>query len=141
MRMPAAVATCFHHRSISRLDWRWLRVYSGHNAKVMKIAVGEAEDLPPNTGKNKAAQELGKNGYQHQHRRKEVREPCAHGRYLDGLVQLGSHSQKPSVTPAKAAGQTDRLWTWDEIIDGMDAISPKPGRPKTYQKRGEENSN
>jgi hypothetical protein len=40
-----------------------------------------------------------------------------------------------------AAGLTDRLWTWEEIIEGMDAVAPKPGRPKTYKKREAENSN
>lgn len=45
------------------------------------------------------------------------------------------------VAPAMAAGLTDRLWTWDEIIAAMDEIAPKPGRPKTYKKREAENSN
>ena len=39
------------------------------------------------------------------------------------------------------AGLTDKLWTWEEIVGMMDAVAPKPGRPKTYKKRGEENSN
>ena len=34
-----------------------------------------------------------------------------------------------------AAGLTDRLWSWEEIIAMMDVEAPKPGRPKTYQKR------
>ena len=42
------------------------------------------------------------------------------------------------VTPAMEAGLTDRLWTWDEVIAMMDEIAPKPGRPKSYKKRGEE---
>ena len=42
------------------------------------------------------------------------------------------------VTPAMEAGLTDRLWTWDEIIAMMDAVAPKPGRPKTYKKRDAE---
>lgn len=45
------------------------------------------------------------------------------------------------VTPAMAAGLTDRLWTWEEVIEGMDAVAPRAGRPKTYKKRGEEISN
>lgn len=44
------------------------------------------------------------------------------------------------VTPAMAAGLTDRLWSWDEIVAAMDEIAPKPGRPATYKKRAE-NSN
>jgi hypothetical protein len=39
------------------------------------------------------------------------------------------------VTPAMAAGLTDRLWSWDEIMAAMDEIAPKPGRPKTYKKQ------
>lgn len=38
------------------------------------------------------------------------------------------------LTPAMAAGLTDRLWTWEEIIAAMDEIAPKPGRPKAYKK-------
>lgn len=45
------------------------------------------------------------------------------------------------VTPAMAAGLTDRLWGWEEIVGMMDAVAPKPGRPKTYKRRGEEISN
>lgn len=45
------------------------------------------------------------------------------------------------VTPAMAAGLTDKLVSWEQIIEAMDAIAPKPGRPKTYKKRGEEISN
>jgi hypothetical protein len=37
------------------------------------------------------------------------------------------------VTPAMAAGLTDRLWTMEEIIGLMDEVAPKPGRPKTYK--------
>jgi hypothetical protein len=39
------------------------------------------------------------------------------------------------VTPAMAAGLTDHLWTMEEIIGLMDEAAPKPGRPKTYNKR------
>ena len=45
------------------------------------------------------------------------------------------------VTPAMAAGLTDRLWSWVEIIEAMDAIAPKAGRPKTYKKSAEGISN
>jgi hypothetical protein len=34
------------------------------------------------------------------------------------------------VTPAMQAGLTDRLWSFEEIVAGMDAIAPKAGRPK-----------
>jgi hypothetical protein len=39
------------------------------------------------------------------------------------------------VTPAMAAGITDRVWSVEEIVGLMDAEAPKPGRPKTYKKR------
>lgn len=39
------------------------------------------------------------------------------------------------LTPAMAAGLTDRLWTWEEIVGRMDAMAPRPSRPKIYKKR------
>jgi IS1 family transposase len=39
------------------------------------------------------------------------------------------------VTPAMAAGLTDRLWDFEEIVAAMDLVAPKAGRPKTYKKR------
>jgi len=39
------------------------------------------------------------------------------------------------VTPAMAAGVTDRLWSIEDIAAIVDAAAPKPGRPKTYKKR------
>ncbi len=39
------------------------------------------------------------------------------------------------VTPAMAAGLTDKLLSFDDLIAQMDATAPKPGRPKTYKKR------
>ncbi len=45
------------------------------------------------------------------------------------------------VTPAMAAGLTTKLMTMEDLCDLMDAAAPKPGRPKTYKKRGEEISN
>jgi hypothetical protein len=39
------------------------------------------------------------------------------------------------VTPAMAVGLTDHLWTMEEIIEMMDTVAPKPGRPKTYKKQ------
>lgn len=39
------------------------------------------------------------------------------------------------ITPAMAAGLTDRVWSMEEIVAMMDEEAPKPGRPKTYKKR------
>lgn len=39
------------------------------------------------------------------------------------------------VTPAMAAGLTDRMWSMEDVVALMDAVAPKAGRPKTYQKR------
>lgn len=39
------------------------------------------------------------------------------------------------VTPAMAAGLTDRLLSFEDLIAMMDAAAPKPGRPASYKKR------
>jgi hypothetical protein len=39
------------------------------------------------------------------------------------------------VTPAMAAGITDKLWTLEDIVALMDARAPKPGPRKPYNKR------
>lgn len=39
------------------------------------------------------------------------------------------------ITPAMAAGLTDRVWSVEEFVSMMDEAAPKPGRPKTYKKR------
>jgi IS1 family transposase len=39
------------------------------------------------------------------------------------------------VTPAMAAGLTDRLWELSDVVAIMDAAAPKPGRPTIYRKR------
>lgn len=42
--------------------------------------------------------------------------------------------QTPRITPAMAAGLTNRVWDMADFIALMDAAAPKPGRPKTYRK-------
>ena len=39
------------------------------------------------------------------------------------------------VTPAMAAGLTDRVWDMADIVAIMDEVAPRPGRPKTYKKQ------
>lgn len=45
------------------------------------------------------------------------------------------------VTPAMAAGLTDKLMGFEDVVALMDAVAPKPGRPKSYKKRSAEISN
>ena len=40
------------------------------------------------------------------------------------------------VTPAMAAGLTDKLMSMEDLCVLIDAAAPKPGRPKTYKKAG-----
>lgn len=39
------------------------------------------------------------------------------------------------VTPAMAAGLTDKLMGLEDVVEMIDAAAPKPGRPKSYKKR------
>lgn len=39
------------------------------------------------------------------------------------------------TTPAMAAQLTDKLMSFEDLLDLIDAAAPKPGRPKTYKKR------
>lgn len=45
------------------------------------------------------------------------------------------------VTPAMAAGLTDKLLSFEDLIAIMDGNAPKPGRPVTYKKRHAQISN
>lgn len=45
------------------------------------------------------------------------------------------------ITPAMAAGLTERVWGMEDVVALMDAAAPKPGRPVTYKKRVAEISN
>lgn len=39
------------------------------------------------------------------------------------------------MTPAMAAGVTDKLWSMDDLVAMMDAVAPKPGPRGSYKKR------
>jgi IS1 family transposase len=45
------------------------------------------------------------------------------------------------VTPAMAAGISETVMTWEQIVEAMDADAPKPGKRGPYKKSREENSN
>lgn len=40
------------------------------------------------------------------------------------------------VTPAMAAGITDRLWSLDDIVAKIDEMAPPPAKRGPYKKRG-----
>lgn len=44
------------------------------------------------------------------------------------------------VTPAMAAGVTDRLWEIADIVALVEESAPKPNRPATYKKRSEDSN-
>lgn len=45
------------------------------------------------------------------------------------------------MSPAMAAGVSDKLWSMDDLCGMMDAVAPKPGPRGPYKKRSAENSN
>ena len=45
------------------------------------------------------------------------------------------------VTRAMQAGLTDKLCSFEEIVEAMDLVAPKAGRPNSYKKRDQEISN
>ncbi|MDR6833598.1 hypothetical protein J2X44_000403 [Sphingopyxis sp. BE259] len=45
------------------------------------------------------------------------------------------------ISPAMAAGITDRLWSLEDVVAKIDELAPAPAKRGPYKKRGEENSN
>ena len=45
------------------------------------------------------------------------------------------------MSPAMAAGITDRLWSLEDVIAKIDELAPEPKARGPYKKRGDENSN
>ena len=45
------------------------------------------------------------------------------------------HKSLGGISPAMAAGVTDRLWDIEDIVRLVDEAAPKPKRPSTYRKR------
>lgn len=45
------------------------------------------------------------------------------------------------MSPAMAAGVTDRLWSLDDVIAKIDELAPAPAKRGPYKKRSDENSN
>ena len=45
------------------------------------------------------------------------------------------------LSPAMAAGVTDRLWSLEDVIAKIDELAPAPKVRGPYKKRGDENSN
>jgi IS1 family transposase len=48
---------------------------------------------------------------------------------------IRQHKSLNKLTPAMAAGITDRLWEVEDIVKLVDERAPKPGRPKAYKKK------
>jgi hypothetical protein len=45
------------------------------------------------------------------------------------------HKSLKGLTPAMAAGVTDKLWSMEDVVVLVDAAAPKPGRRGPYKKR------
>ena len=45
------------------------------------------------------------------------------------------HNKTLRMTPAMAAGVSDKLWSMDDLCEMMDAVAPKPGKRGPYKKR------
>jgi hypothetical protein len=54
---------------------------------------------------------------------------------------LKQHKSLKGLSPAMAAGITDKLWEMTDLAEMIDAAAPRPGKRGPYKKRLPENSN
>jgi hypothetical protein len=75
--------------------------------------------------------------------RLQYRDHPDHGLLLtcEWLLALWHGLVKDAVTPAMAAGLTDKLMSMEDVAEMIDAASAKPDRPKVYRKRVPQISN
>jgi hypothetical protein len=64
----------------------------------------------------------------------EIREPHAHGRAVHCLVQLRKMHKALRMTPAMAAGISDKLYFMIDLAEMIDATLPKPAKRGLYKK-------
>ena len=54
--------------------------------------------------------------------------------YEERAVAITVFTRRWRVTPAMAAGMSDRLWDVSDIVSLLEAIEPKPGKRGPYKK-------
>jgi len=58
--------------------------------------------------------------------------------YVTWYNFIKQHKTLKGITPAMAAGVSDKLWSIEEVVALIDARAAKPVRPATYRKRGDQ---
>ena len=106
----------------------------GNAVKVMRIATGEVDEAPSDDGKDAAA--VNRRFTRLTNAFSKKCESHVHMVALNTVFYNWTRIHKTlRVTPAMAAGLTDRVWDMADLVALMDAAAPKPGRPVTYKKR------